>query len=131
MKIHPGGGGPKKALECWFESETDSFSHDEKEGYAKLVFNIHSITGRLAADIKDLVASEDKPSSLTVALFKTAVESVEGFEGPEGEAITSLDEDTILAIHPKILEYITYRITKLTTLSGDELGFIKLPVDGS
>lgn len=131
MKIHPGGGGPKKALECWYQSETDTFSHVEREGFAHLVFNIHPVTGRLAVDIKGLAASEDRPSSLTVALFKTAVESVEGFEGPEGEEITKLDEDAILAIPPKILEYITYRITQLTTLRGDELGFIKLPVDGS
>ena len=131
MKIHPGGGGPKKALRCWFESDAEKFSATEKDGYSELVFYLKPITGRLAVDIKSMRGSVENDGELTASLVETVVDSVGGFEDPDGQPITKLDHDTVLAIHPKILQFIAFKISEATMLSGDELNFIKLPVDGS
>jgi hypothetical protein len=129
MKIHPGGGGPQKVLRCWFQSENETLSVEAKEGYSALVFNLKPITGRLAADIAAI--REDGDGLLTAAIVAAAVETVEGIEDANGEPITKLDRACVLAIHPKIIQYLAIIVQKSMTLTDEEANFTRLLADGS
>lgn len=129
MKIHRGGligNGP--TITVWYEPGEERLAEADTEDYFKLDFNLNPITGKLSADIAEM-DSDDSPGTLTARILCRAVKSVGGFEDDDGPVVT-LDEDTALALPPKVLQYVALRIKSMLSLSIDEMGFFVQPSGG-
>ncbi len=126
---NPRGKKKGKGLVCWLQSETDVITYEETEGAEKIIWNLVAIDGHLAHEISQVDVEADGSGWLSGKTLEAATYSIETI-GEETKLLESPTAEQILDFHPKVMQFIVLSLRKMTTLQGDELGFIRPSVDG-